>query len=399
LRQVFCALFLLGLLLHAHASNGSLRRSALRRKFSPSFLETKATQKAKTKYFPQQPIETLVDNQQLDQIPEYLPQQEQQQQFLQPVQQIPQQQPLPQQPQQQQQQQQQQDQAPPSQESDDRFAQREQKKEDSPALASIGKAIGSVANVAFNGPNAGQPSGSNGRVTGAAGRISNSDSSCVACQFFVQTMTNSMTKYSTLFATMPTPSSQSSVTNYPPYYNPAAYRPPLLPYGGSYSNAVMNPFSRIGMIEQKSDIQKKSGPAFVQEKEHELPQPDKSGNPPQYGTPRRYRSADMTLWRDRLNRIDTVNPPNPDPLREQARYLESQMFAAVYQNFEGLCASRVPELFIPFCQPMLDKFHIISEGLHYGDRPDQICMRNDFCPADSYIRKLPHAIFNPHTPV
>jgi len=378
MRQVFCALFLLGLLLHAHASNA--RKDALRRKFS-SFLETKA----KSKYFPQQPIETLVDNemeQRQYQAPQYLTE-EQPSQMLQPPQFFP---PV---------QQQQQQQAAPVPTADanenNRFAQRENT--DLPSMSSIGKAIGGVANIAFNGPNAGQPAGSNGRVTGAAGRVSNSDSSCVACQFFVQTMTNSMTKYSTLFASMPTPSSQSAVTSYPPYYNPAAYRPPLLPYGGSYGNAVMNPFTRIGMVEEKSKMKKKS------EKDTELPQPDKAGNPPQYGTPRRYRSADMTLWRDRLNRIDTVNPPNPDPLREQARYLESQMFSAVYQNFEGLCASRVPELFVPFCQPMLDKFHIIAEGLHYGDRPDQICMRNDFCAADSYIRKLPHAIFNPHTPV
>jgi len=378
LRQVFCALFLLGLLLHAHATN--VRKDALRRKISSSFLETKA----KTKYFPQQPIETLVDNefeQQQYLTPQYLPQDQQQRQQQPLILQAPVQQ-------------QQQQQQPPQQEAvpseDDRFVQRENEAK-GPSATSVGQLIGSVANIAVNGPNANQPSGSNGRVTGAAGRVSNSDSSCVACQFFVQTMTNSMTKYSTLFANMPTPSSQNAVTSFPPYYNPAAYRPPLLPYGGSYGNAVMNPFTRIGMIEEKSKIKKS-------EKDIELPQPDKAGNPPQYGTPRRYRSADMTLWRDRLNRIDTVNPPNPDPLREQARYLESQMFAAVYQNFEGLCASRVPELFIPFCQPMLDKFHIIAEGLHYGDRPDQICMRNDFCAVDSYIRKLTHAIFNPHSP-
>jgi len=369
LRQVFCALFLLGLLLHAHAN--SARKDALRRKTSSSssFLETKA----KTKYFPQQPIQTLVDNefeQRNYETPQYLPQQQQQQQQEQPVQIV------------QQQQQQQQVTSP----SDDRFAQQSEVKG---PLTTVGNMIGNVANIALNGPNVGQPSGSNGRVTGAASRISNSDSSCVACQFFVQTMTNSMTKYSTLFASMPTPSSQNTVTSYPPYYNPAAYRPPLLPYGGSYGNAMMNPFTRIGMVEEKSKIKK------ISDNNVELPQPDKSGNPPQYGTPRRYRSADMTLWRDRLNRIDTVNPPNPDPMREQSRYLESQMFAAVYQNFEGLCASRVPELFIPFCQPMLDKFHIIAEGLHYGDRPDQICMRNDFCAADSYVRKLPHAVFNP----
>jgi len=389
LRQVFCALFLLGLLLHAHASNA--RKDALRRKLSSSFLETKA------KYFPQQPIETLIDNQfeqQSYETPQYLPQDQSQSQsqLLQPARLL--QAPV--------QQQQQQQAAPvPTQavNENDRFAQRDETETETetetdnklPSLSSVGKMIGNVASIAVNGPNTGQPAGSNGRVTGAAGRVSNSDSSCVACQFFVQTMTNSMTKYSTLFASMPTPTSQNAVTSFPPYYNPAAYRPPLLPYGGSYGNAVMNPFTRIGMIEEKSKIKK--------EKDNELPQPDKAGNPPQYGTPRRYRAADMTLWRDRLNRIDTVNPPNPDPLREQARYLESQMFSAVYQNFEGLCASRVPELFVPFCQPMLDKFHIIAEGLHYGDRPDQICMRNDFCAADSYIRKLPHAVFNPHNPV
>jgi hypothetical protein len=340
MRQVVCALFLLSLLLHAHANN--VRKDIIRRK--ASFLESKA----KIKFVPQQVLTE-------------------------------------------------QPQSESESEQNDRFAQQQQQQQQQQqGLPSLGQAIGKIASAVVNGPNAGQPAGSNGRITGAAGRISNSDSSCVACQFFVQTMTNSMTKYSALFASMPAPSSQGTVTSYPPYYNPAAYRPPLLPYSGSYLNSAMNPFARIGMIEEKEKVAKKSD-SFVQE--NELPQPDPKGTPPAYGTPRRYRSADMTYWRDRLNRIDTVNPPNPDPMREQARYLESQMFSAVYQSFEGMCASRVPELFIPFCQPMLDKFHIISEGLHYGDRPDQICMRNDFCAQDSYIRKLPHAVFNPHNPV
>jgi hypothetical protein len=360
-RQVVFALFLMSLLLHVHSNPiTNVRKSVVKSKLS-SLLETKSTQRVneRTKYYPQQ---------------EQQQQQQQQQQYPQQDNSLPQQ--------------------------NDRFQQTNSNERG--ILDSVGKAVGSVANALVNGPNAGQPPGSNGRITGSAGRISNSDSSCVACQYFVQTMVNSMTKYSSLFASMPAPSSQNIVTNFPPYYQPASYRalPPILPYAGGFANGVMSPYSRIGMIEEDAKLtQKKLSPSLVQENENEVPQPDAKGTPPQYGTPRRYRSSDMTYWRDRMNRVDTINAPNPDPMREQARYLESQMFQAVYQDFEGLCASRVPELFVPFCQPMLDKYHIISEGLHYGDRPDQICMRNDFCAQDSYVRKLPHAVFNPHNPV
>jgi hypothetical protein len=355
---VLSALFLLSLLLHAHALP-DVKKAAVRHKLASSgssLLETKSTQKVnqRTKYYPG------------------LQRQDFEQPDPQPASQS----------------------VPPQQ--NDRF---EQTHDQSQAQTQVQAQTQAQARAA---PAAGTPPpGSNGRVTGAAGRISNSDSSCVACQFFVQTMVNSMTKFGSLFASMPSPTSQGSVTSFPPYYNPSAFHPPLGPYMGGYGNAIMNPMARIGMgmIEQDSKLTtKKTQPSSLVE-ESELPQPDDKGTPPQYGTPRRYRSGDMTYWRDRLNRIDTINPPNPDPMREQARYLESQMFQATYQSFEGLCSSRVPELFIPYCQPMLDKFHIISEGLHYGDRPDQICMRNDFCPQDSYVRKLPHAVFNPHNPV
>jgi len=407
LRQAFIALFLLSLLLHAHTSN--VRKDLLRRKLSStssstSLLETKSksTHKAKTEYFTQYQQQQPQPQQQLQpQIQAFSPEQQPQQQAVEEETRFAESQDQDQQAQQtqtqtqaqaqEQGQEQEQGQAQ-SQAQAQAQAEQGKGKGKGPIGSMIGQAVGSMLG------NSNGPPGSNGRVTGAAGRISNADSSCVACQYFVQTMINSMSKYSVLFANMPSPTSQGTVTSFPPYYNSMAAHPPLLPYGGPYANAVMNPFARIGMIEQTSHIKHTThtkqathnDPTLIQEAE--VPQPDSKGDPPAYGTPRRYRAEDMTYWRDRLNRIDTVNPPNPDPMREQARYLESQMFAAVYQTFEGLCAVRVPESFVPYCQPVLNKFHIIAEGLHYGDRADQICMRNDFCPQDSYIRKLPHAL-------
>jgi len=406
------ALFLVSILLHATAD--VRKESILRRKVLPkpsssspkassssSLLETKSTHHVsqKSKDYPLEPEEDpeqIIAPEQIED-EDSPPQQEQQQSI--------QQQSLQQQQQQQQPQEvdesevptqyieQGNDQQTPF--NEDRFKETKKKKGIFHAIGNVVKGIAGAITGHHSSTDNGI-SGSNGRITGAAGRISNEDSSCVACQFFVQTMVNSMTKYSTLFASMPIPSSQNTVTSFPPYYQPAAYRPlpPIAPYMSGYANGVMNPMARIGMVEESSKTHNKQEKRET-ETENELPQPDKHGNPPQYGTPRRYRSADMTYWRDRMNRIDTLNAPNPDPMREQARYLESQMFQAVYQTFEGLCASRVPELFIPYCQPMLSKFHIVSEGLHYGDRPDQICMRNDFCSDRSYIRKLPHAIFDP----
>jgi len=73
-------------------------------------------------------------------------------------------------------------------------------------------------------------------------------------------------------------------------------------------------------------------------------------------------------------------------------FLQNQVFRAVYQAFEGACASRVPEPFVESCEPLIHKFRFIAEGLHFGDRPDVICMRSEYCPASAYIRTLtPHS--------
>jgi len=122
--------------------------------------------------------------------------------------------------------------------------------------------------------------------------------------------------------------------------------------------------------------------------------------PPRYpvyggdlGTSRRYRVADTLLTRPTWNRWDVTVNPNPNPQRQQARVVYSQMLQTTYNRLEAYCATRVPEQFASFCAPLLKSFRDVIQGLRYGDRPDQICMRAYLCPAGTYVRSSPHNIY------
>jgi hypothetical protein len=110
-------------------------------------------------------------------------------------------------------------------------------------------------------------------------------------------------------------------------------------------------------------------------------------------SPRRFRLADALVSRPRWNRFDPTIQPHPNPQREQARQMWEKLLHMTYDRLEGYCSTRLPEQFTPFCRPMLRKFRVVAEGLRYGDRPNQICMRTRFCPRGSYVRKSAHNVF------
>jgi len=110
-------------------------------------------------------------------------------------------------------------------------------------------------------------------------------------------------------------------------------------------------------------------------------------------SPRRFRLADALHSRPRWNRWDPTVKPHPDPARAKAREMWHHLMQMTYDRLEGYCSTRLPEQFTPFCRPLLRRFRVVAEGIRYGDRPNQICMRTRFCPRGSYVRRSPHNVF------
>jgi hypothetical protein len=52
----------------------------------------------------------------------------------------------------------------------------------------------------------------------------------------------------------------------------------------------------------------------------------------------------------------------------------------------------MPQPFYDACTSLVNDYQQVAEGLHYGDRPDEVCIRAKYCPATSYIVNSPHTI-------
>jgi len=106
--------------------------------------------------------------------------------------------------------------------------------------------------------------------------------------------------------------------------------------------------------------------------------------------PRRYRAGDRLYSRPMWNRFDPHTPILPDGARLAALHQYEKATHLSYDKLEAYCSTRLPESYGKYCRPVLRKFRRVSEGLRYGDRPEQICMSIGECPRKSYIRRLPH---------
>jgi hypothetical protein len=88
----------------------------------------------------------------------------------------------------------------------------------------------------------------------------------------------------------------------------------------------------------------------------------------------------------------TIQWQSATPQAQAARAQMEYVVQAAASNMLSYCATRTPIQFLPYCKAILTAFDRISSGLQYGDAPEQICIRYDFCPPASYLAVTPHAV-------
>jgi len=218
----------------------------------------------------------------------------------------------------------------------------------------------------------------NPRLSGAAQRVSSNDQDCVMCQYFVQRLRDRLGVLTASFN-----SEQADVAR--------ALRLPPLP--GQVDPLVSQlpgyTYPRTVMVEQESQISSSQSVADLADARTVAPGGSADGT---YLVPRRYRAGDMVK-----SQPVTIRPRagsgNDDQLQQQNHEVMEQVYQQLYKDLDGLCAQRVPDEMSAGCQSIAQNFRFVSEGLRYGDRPDEICARNDFCAAGTYVFTAPHKPF------
>jgi len=77
-------------------------------------------------------------------------------------------------------------------------------------------------------------------------------------------------------------------------------------------------------------------------------------------------------------------------MNEQERQQWVIMYDRVYKKFWQHCRERVPMNYMNYCKQALLSYPLLMQGLHWGDKPEIICVRYDFCSTSSYVAKQPH---------
>jgi len=75
------------------------------------------------------------------------------------------------------------------------------------------------------------------------------------------------------------------------------------------------------------------------------------------------------------------HPAIQDANYYQYLYLKSAVYVATH-NF---CVQFIPLPYIHICRDVLKKFDNITAGLHWGDSPQMICLRENLCTKTSYL--------------
>lgn len=240
-----------------------------------------------------------------------------------------------------------------------------------------------------------QPKSRRSMFTGAAQSVSPVDLRCVLCQYFTQRLQGDIMTYSApaVYAEMETTITPSKTSH--------AKAPPAAPDASRTSTIPELSFlelgTRVHTKQQQTHTQTAQAQTGATAPDVSLQGIYATAAAPvgvssvQGLLPGRYRQSDMLGARPLTARWDATKQAGPTLEQQQARYQYKQMYQVVYQNLEHLCVSRIPQPFIPICHQVMADYPQFAEGLHYNDRPDQICMNLNYCGKLSYAYNAPHA--------
>jgi len=185
------------------------------------------------------------------------------------------------------------------------------------------------------------------RLTGAASTLTRANVRCVLCQYITQRI-----------------------------------KKQLQPTGPA---SLLETFSFTSIADQARIEAEVSATASADATANQIPALFEDG-PDQNG---RQRQTDILANRDKRARFTQTRAIPNDAQR--AAYLT--LYSSVYSSFENLCAKRMPLAYLPYCNDMLKSYRFFAQGINYGDRADQICMNGNFCDARSYVRTIPHTVY------
>jgi hypothetical protein len=209
------------------------------------------------------------------------------------------------------------------------------------------------------------------RFTGAMGAIVKDDAQCVMCQYIVQRIHAGIAKLAMAGGA------------------PGGYEGSPMGAGSFPYTALLEvDHTSHHSIKEKLEAETSAMAELIAEAELE-----------HMFLPRRYRAVETLNPRQPADRYSPLGASLPNPMEEEAEGQYQLMSQAVYKEMADLCAARMPGTkmcasgcvgYDNLCLHMLQYYRVVVEGLHYGDRPDEICLRCNYCTSQSYIRNAVH---------
>jgi len=218
------------------------------------------------------------------------------------------------------------------------------------------------------------------RFTGAAARLTRSNVRCVLCQYFLQRIHHDMTQAKEVKGAV----LLETGVNEPVVEQSEAdkQRIEAIVSADADKDALANPsfFEKSAdskVNREKNQLAIRPGFArFAQLKAKEGEEAEATTEAPAAAT------------------TTTAGATGPGVARmEAARAAFKKLYSGVYSSFETICARRMPLAYLPYCNDMLRSYRFFAQGLHYGDRPETICINGNFCDSKSYIRHQPHVAY------
>lgn len=205
------------------------------------------------------------------------------------------------------------------------------------------------------------------RLTGAASTLTRANVRCVLCQFIVQKLKASLNAPTVKVSLMETASVETD----------AAASASLIE---AFSFASAEQKARVESLVESAATADAAASALPTLFDHGT---DKA---------RRFRHTDVLASRASRARFTQVrHGTGAEAEAQRAAYLK--LYSTLYASFEGLCATRMPLAYLPYCNDMLKSYRFFAQGINFNDRPDQICMNGNFCDHRAYVRAVTHTAY------